>query len=68
MKTLTDTDFMPFGKFKGKQMQEVPASYLHYLWNNGMSKEVNTSNVAAYIYENIDALKQENEDLIWTRN
>ena len=27
---LTDTDPMPQGKFKGKQMQEVP--YWHLLW------------------------------------
>lgn len=30
---LTDTDPMPFGKYKGTPMQDVPASYLHWLWS-----------------------------------
>lgn len=30
---LTDTDPMPFGKFAGQPMQDVPASYLHWLWH-----------------------------------
>ena len=65
MKQLEDTDLMPFGKHKGIPMSDVPASYLHYLWNNGMKKETKTSNVADYIARNVDALKTENKDLIW---
>ena len=30
---LTDTDPMPFGKCAGQPMQDVPASYLHWLWH-----------------------------------
>lgn len=55
---------MPFGKYKGEPMQDVPASYFHYLWTNGM-KEDKQSPVAAYIRENLNALKMEHKDGIW---
>lgn len=54
---------MPFGKHKGQPMQDVPASYLHYLWSNGLSQE--SSGVASYIRENLNALKQEYTNGIW---
>lgn len=60
---LTDLSPMPFGKHKGKPMQDVPASYLHYLWSNGLSDE--KSPVANYIRQNLDALKREHTDGIW---
>lgn len=63
-KPLTDTDPMPFGKHKGKPMQDVPAAYLHWLWNNG-AKDDQQSNVADYIRKNLDALKKEFPDGIW---
>lgn len=65
MKELTDTDPMPFGKHKGEPMQDVPASYLHYLWQNGMKAD-KQSNVANYIRRNLNALKQEYQDGLWT--
>lgn len=65
MKELTDTDLMPFGKHKGESMQDVPASYLHWLWTNGM-KDDKVSNVADYIRRNISALKQEYKDGVWS--
>lgn len=55
---------MPFGKHKGIQMQDVPASYLHYLWSNGMEHD-KVSPVADYIRRNLSALKSEYEDGIW---
>ena len=64
IKPFQDTDLMPFGKHKGHQMQEVPASYLLWLWNNGLSQETATSNVAAYIEENLQALTLEDPDTI----
>ena len=66
MKELTDDCLMPFGKHKGVKMMHVPASYLHYLWQNGMKNEVKTNSVAAYIEDNISVLKTENKDLIWS--
>jgi len=62
-KPLTDIDPMPFGKHKGKPMQEVPADYLHYLWMNGLNKE--DKPVANYIKQSLHALQEENPDLIW---
>lgn len=64
MIVLNDTDPMPFGKYKGKPMQDVPANYFHWLWINGMHKDQN-GNVADYIRRNLDALKDEADDLIW---
>lgn len=56
---------MPFGAHEGTPMQDVPARYLHYLWTNGM-REDTRSEVADYIRRNVDALKQEHPDGIWT--
>ncbi len=61
---LDDLSPMPFGKHKGVRMQDVPVSYLHYLWNNGMAGN-KSDPVAVYIRDNIAALEQENPDLIW---
>lgn len=61
---LEDMDPMPFGKYKGQPMQDVPASYFHYLWSNGMSKDLREP-VACYIRKNLSALKSEYEDGIW---
>lgn len=70
MNRLEDTSFMPFGKYgSGKKdqctMQDVPASYLHWLWVNG-KREDRQCPVADYIRRNLDALKKEHPDGIWT--
>jgi len=70
MKELDDTDPFPFGQYgpKGKDprmMQDVPASYYHYLWTTGL-KEDRLSPVAAYVRKNLSALKQEHPDGIWS--
>ncbi len=55
MAKITDDTPMPWGKHKGVKMANVPASYL--LWcfeNNKCSPEV-----AKYINENMDVIKQE---------
>lgn len=73
---MTDLSLMPFGKFKGTIMQEVPVSYLHYLWTSGFDKikpdsepttmhETNSKQVAMYIRDNLTALKDEDSDRIW---
>lgn len=63
MKPLSDTDAMPFGKYKGEPMQDVPASYLHWLWQEIQNDKMNP--VADYIRNNIEALKKECPDKIW---
>lgn len=45
-------------------MQDVPASYFHYLWSRGMDMERN-SPVADYIKANLAALRLEHPDGIW---
>ena len=64
MNTLDDTSPMPFGKYRGTPMQDVPADYLHWLWQNGMKND-KLSPVADYIRRNLSALKQEHPDGIW---
>jgi hypothetical protein len=70
MKTLTDTDPMPFGKYAKTNpptlMQDVPADYFFWLWTNG--KEHNRQcPVADYIRRNLCALKTEHPDGIWEK-
>jgi len=61
---LDDLSKMPFGKHAGKPMQDVPASYLHWLWTKeDFDKK---SPVGVYISENIEALKLDYKDGIWT--
>lgn len=63
---LTDTDQMPFGKFKGKPMQDVPTTYLHWFYHNSKDGERETTDaVRRYVESSIDGLKKENTDLIW---
>ena len=62
--TLQDTNKMPFCKYKGEPMQDVPASYLHWLWSNGKEHD-KLCPVADYIRHNLTALAQEYTDGIW---
>lgn len=52
---LDDKSPMPYGKYKGTAMANVPASYLLHIYNNAMS----TVEVRKYIESNLDILKQE---------
>lgn len=61
---MTDESLMPFGKYRGKQLSEVPASYFHYLWFNGV-KENKSHVLHDYIKENKTAFEAEQFDLIW---
>lgn len=54
---LSDLDKMPFGKFKDKLMQDVPASYLMWLHEQNCNNEL----VANYIHNSMDAIKMELE-------
>lgn len=64
MMEIDDESPMPFGKHKGKAMQDVPCDYLHYLWTTGKQGDMRCP-VAAYIRANIASLEKENDDLIW---
>jgi len=52
---MNDTDRMPFGKHKGREMQDVPAGYLVWLYENNKCN----SQVRAYIVENLEYLRLE---------
>jgi uncharacterized protein (DUF3820 family) len=55
---------MPFGKYKGIPMQDVPTEYLHWLWTKGNLNK--NSEVGQYITKSLKALQLENKDLIWS--
>lgn len=56
---MDDQTPMPFGKYKGRNMEDVPASYLLWLRDQG-----HTGPVRAYIEDNLEALKKECPDYI----
>ena len=59
---LTHLSEMPFGKHQGTPMQDVPASYLHWLYTNDVQGKV-----LRYIKENLNELKLNFSDGIWER-
>lgn len=65
-KPLTDTDPMPWGKYRGLEMQEVPAGYFHWLWFSYGLRNDPADPVADYVRRNIPAFQMEHPDLIWT--
>ncbi len=57
-----DKTLMPFGKYSGKELANVPASYLTWLWDNSEQGErLSDKKLAAYIKENLHGLKIEVE-------
>lgn len=52
---LTDNSPMPFGKYRGTAMINVPAAYLLWLYNEGC----NNDSVKQYIIANLDGLNNE---------
>jgi uncharacterized protein (DUF3820 family) len=58
---LTDVDLMPFGKYKGQRMQDVPASYFVWLKEKGCDHP----GVRAYIENSWSAIKSECPDHIF---
>jgi uncharacterized protein (DUF3820 family) len=55
MEKLTDNSPMPWGKYKGDKMVNVPASYLLWLHENNKCG----GDVKEYIIENLDVLRKE---------
>lgn len=52
---LTDNDLMPFGKYKGEKLANVPASYLLWLYDNNKCNKY----LREYIEDNMDVLNEE---------
>lgn len=46
-------------------MQDVPASYLHWLWTQKRWHRLCSDPLLNYIHENLAALKKEYPDGIW---
>lgn len=56
MKDLQDDSLMPFGKYRGIAMVNVPEQYLIYIYDNNMIYP-QYANVKAYIEANIGVIK-----------
>lgn len=55
MYLLNENSIMPYGKYEGKQLKDVPADYLLWLYyNDRASKEIEE-----YVERNLEALKEE---------
>ncbi len=52
MSILTDESKMPFGKFKGLTLAEIPDSYFVYLYDNGLEP----GDLKMYIEESVPAI------------
>ena len=52
---MEDNSTMPFGKYKGEKLANVPPDYLIWIFENNKC----SAEVAKYIAENMDCLKQE---------
>lgn len=63
IKALTDSDLMPFGKYKTRVLEKVPASYLLHLWDkeDGIWQEPD-SPLKLYIQNNWNILLDAADD------
>jgi len=52
---MNDENLMPFGKYKGEKMANVPPDYLIWLYENGKCY----GELKDYIKDNMDVLKSE---------
>lgn len=55
MAQINDDTPMPWGKYKGTPMEDVPASYLLWLYDVGTKD----NDIMHYIRENLDVLQKE---------
>ena len=52
---MEDSSLMPYGKYKGEKMANVPPDYLLWLYENDKCQNY----VKNYIIENLDVIKQQ---------
>lgn len=61
MNEFTDDSLMPFGKYKGQKMANVPAQYLMFIYDQDWCR----GKVKQYIDDNLEVLKlQANYDVL----
>ena len=58
MKKITDNSLMPYGKYKGKKMANIPASYLLWMYRNDKLFKA----LEVYVEENMDVLEKEEKE------
>lgn len=56
----TDKTLMPFGKHKGRYLEDVPADYLLYLYSK---KPLSDESLERYIEDNLDVLKKQEREM-----
>ncbi len=56
---MTDNDLMPFGKYQGQKMANVPAEYLMYIYDKGWVSIHKFNKVFWYIKDNLRVLQVE---------
>ena len=61
MAAYTDNSPMPFGKFKGTKLANVPSYYLLWIFNNTPRQNLDLG-LREYIKQNMDILQQEVND------
>jgi len=54
---MNDESLMPFGKYRGEKMANIPPDYLIWLYDNGKVY----GDIKNYIKDNLDVLKAEIE-------
>mgnify|MGYP003406343664 CR=1 FL=1 len=68
MPTLTDDSEMPFGKYKGKKMEDVPADYIMYMYDKIRPIALNKMYISQrmfvkYVEDNKDVLEKEIKEM-----
>lgn len=64
---LNDDSPMPFGKkYRGIPMRKVPVGYLHWINEEVHFGNLDLQAVRSYIFMNIEALRKEDPDRIWS--
>lgn len=56
---MDDNSEMPFGKYAGEKMANVPDSYLIWCWNNHIVSMRKFPRVYMYIRDNLDVIESE---------
>lgn len=67
MEILKATDPMPWGVYKGLPMNDVPASYMFFLWTKNGLEDRTDCPVAEYIRRNLARFEKEHPDGIWKK-
>ena len=66
---MNDESLMPFGKYRGAKLADVPASYLLWLWDkeDGLWRDAPgrvNAELRAYIVETFNALEMDETDYV----